>query len=144
MCRPHIPQRNSPVADHLTNIFLLPCVNIREHKSAYSIENHYHENKNEFWKFLKSMENVRNKELPSIDNFKKLYITETYHKIILKRKTIKMVWCSKQNKSTKKEEVVQSIKHLKSKTSPGYDRIINKMLKCTNALGITLLTKFLT
>ena len=36
---------------------------------------------------------------------------------------------------------MQCIKNLKDNKSPGFDRISNEMIKCTNCLGVTLLTK---
>ena len=35
----------------------------------------------------------------------------------------------------------QTIKNLKSKKAPGYDRVPKEMIKCTNSLEIKLLTK---
>ena len=38
------------------------------------------------------------------------------------------------------KEVENNIRNLKSKKSPGFDRITNEMLKCTNSQGVKLLT----
>ena len=52
-----------------------------EEEIMNKLENLYHENPDEFWKFLKSFKhNENNEELPSsenlIDHFKKLYTTD--------------------------------------------------------------------
>ena len=123
----------------------------REHEenALGKLENLFEENRDEFWKLLKSMENHnKNEELPEIDklnnHFKTLYSKEENKYVVpplkytntdtnkIKFKTL--------NDTFTESEIKLALKNLKNKKSPGYDRISNEMLKCTNSHGIILLT----
>ena len=119
-----------------------------EEELMSKLENLYHQNKEDFWKFLKSLKtHTQIEELPSIENlinhFQNLYTKTTNYQECTHE-------CNYENGNSDKfdslnnditrEEVEKTIKNLKSKKAPGYDRITNEMIKCTNALGIKLIT----
>ena len=118
-----------------------------EEKMMNKMENLYDQNKNEFWKFLKSMKSQKKcEELPKldilIDHFKSLYITEVNdeHDGTQNLNNVNTEKFNILNTIISDEEVKNGIKNLKSKKSPGFDRISNEMLKCTNSHGKKLLT----
>ena len=94
-----------------------------------------------------------NEELPQIndliDHFKKLFskegkiIDSEYDKIRSDRDSIPNQQKEKfdnMNIPITEKEVENNIRNLKSKKSPGFDRITNEMLKCTNSQGVKMLT----
>ena len=111
----------------------------------------YNEDKNKFWKFLKSLkQNSNNIELPRLDDlmshFKNLYMKEnTPNKIVIEKSETEPIdetnIFSSLNDIIREEETSNCIKIMKNNKAPGYDQITNEMLKCTNNEGIKLLTK---
>ena len=124
-----------------------------EEQIMEKMENLYHENKNEFWKLLKSMRGQsRREDLPQIDNlidhFKTLFNKEEANSTLQEENINASNSSSSNNKKFEslnkiidEKEVRFTINNLKHKKSPGYDRVTNEMLKCTNTQGIKLLTK---
>ena len=124
-----------------------------EEQIVEKMENLYHENKNEFWKLLKSMRGQSKREdLPQIDNlidnFKTLFNKEEANSTLQEENINTKSNSSSYNKKFEslykiidEKEVRFTINNLKHKKSPGYDRIYNEMLKSTNTQGIQLLTK---
>ena len=113
------------------------------------MENLYYQNKDDFWKILKSMRrnDSTNEDIIPIDklnnHFKKLYNKEAYYEYPeqgTELPTQTQIFDTL-NENIKDDEVKEAIKHLKSKKSPGYDQITNEMIKCTNSPGIELITK---
>ena len=108
----------------------------------------YHENRRILVTFKVSQTNVKEEGLPLtvenlMEHFKNLYSIKTFNKVVANqfvyhmenRKTFESL-----NNGISQQEVEKTMKKLKSKKAPGYDRITNEMLKCTNAHGIKLIT----
>ena len=108
----------------------------------------YTYNKNEFWKFLKSMKNQKmNEELPElntlIEHFKNLFYQETVDKDSSITENLSHEHTKHfdiLNAPIKQKEIEENLHNLKLKKSPGFDCITNEMLKCTNSKGNKLLT----
>ena len=116
------------------------------------LENLYSQDKNEFWKYLKSMkvQTKHNEDLPQLDkllkHFKMLYIDEQLGSDIDIEEQENENNPNKHkfnslNRNLTEDEVTKHINSLKNKKSPGNDQITNEMIKCTNKVGIKLLTK---
>ena len=114
------------------------------------LENLFSEDRNEFWKYLKSMTNKKQNEenLPKIDklvkHFKTLYFDEHIENDMNNDREVNDNLKKKyENLNTEftENEVSKCVNNLKSKKSPGDDLITNEMIKCTNGGGIKLLTK---
>ena len=124
-----------------------------EEQIMEKMENLYNENKNEFWKLLKSMRGqLKREDLTQVDNFiehfktlfnnKEANSTPQEENINTKsNSSITNQHFESLNKTIDEKEVRFTISNLKHKKSPGYDRISNEMLKCTNTQGIKLLAK---
>ena len=128
------------------------------------MENLYHENRNDFWKYLISIRGQSETEnLPQLDNiidhFKILLDKDEANKTLHEENMNPECSISDNDDTTtsannnknkrfesfnniiEEKELRFTINNLKLKKSPGYDRISNEMLKCTNSQGIKLLTK---
>ena len=117
---------------------------------TFKMEDLYHKDKNEFWKFLKNMKtNTKDEKLPEldslIDHFTNLYTNEEatsdltntiHHPEVEATDKFEIL-----NEVITEKEVKENINKLKNKKSPGFDQLSNEMIKCTNVLGTTLLTK---
>ena len=107
------------------------------------MENLYSQDKNEFWKFLKSIkERSQKEELPQIDtlidHFQTLYFKDFKETVNDKNDTPSEPIEKKNNKfdtlnsEIGEKEVQSTINNQKQKKSPGFDRITNEMLQCTS------------
>ena len=115
------------------------------------MEKLYNEDKNEFWKFLKSLKtNSRDTELPELDNlishFQNLYTEKnTQNKINIEQNNTPNNSDTNifdiLNENISDKEVLDCMKKIKNKKTPGYDQITNEMIKCTNKEGVKLITK---
>ena len=122
-----------------------------EENISGKLESLYSQNRNEFWKYLKSMKGTsKNDDLPQLDklisHFRNLYFDANAESNLANLKEHDGHNMNKQkfeilNRNLTEEEVTKCIKILKNKKSPGDDQITNEMIKCTNAGGIKLLTK---
>ena len=110
----------------------------------------YSQDKNAFWKHLKSMRgNVKNEQLPPLDrlitHFENLYYKVEFEENLLNieedKENPNKTKFNILNKDINEEEVEVCIKNMKLKKSPGEDQISNEMIKATNKEGISLLTK---
>ena len=118
------------------------------------MEELYTTDRNGFWKALKSMKDKNsNEELPQIneliDHFQKLFskdgkIDESENNNMKNNQDSipnqQKEKFDRMNLQFTEKEVEKNIRSLKSKKSPGFDRITNEMLKCTNVQGIKMLT----
>ena len=118
------------------------------------MEELYTTDRNGFWKALKSMKDKNsNEELPQIneliDHFQKLFSKDSKidesenNNMINNQDSIPNQHKEKfdrMNFQFTEKEVEKNIRSLKSKKSPGFDRLTNEMLKCTNVQGIKMLT----
>ena len=129
---------------------------IKQNKRKYEenitnkLENLYSQDKNEFWKYLKSMKDSTERDnLPQLDNlikhFRKLYFNEEIDNnltnIHVSEDNPNKDKFDTLNEDINEDEVIDCIKNLKNKKSPGDDQISNEMIQCTNTEGIKLLKK---
>ena len=121
-----------------------------EENMTEKLENLFSEDRNEFWKYLKSMTNKKQNEenLPKIDrlvkHFKTLYFDEHIENDMNNGREINDELQNKYedlNTEFTENEVSKCLNNLKSKKAPGDDLITNEMIKCTNGEGMKLLTK---
>ena len=124
-----------------------------EEQLIEKLENLFSTNRNEFWNLLKTMKDKNtNEELPQIndliDHFEKLYSKEgkIYENDNDRIKNVNVSTPNTQKEIFDKmnipitlNEVEISIRNLKSKKSPGFDRITNEMIRCTNSGGQKML-----
>ena len=110
----------------------------------------YSQDRTEFWKYLKALNNTQKREEPPqldklITHFKKLYFDDHCDNNLVGTDepldtTNKRIFENLNNQITEKE-VNSCIQGMKNRKSPGNDLITNEMIKCTNENGIKLLTK---